>query len=161
MYIRQGISYHIIHRLSNNLSDHFEHLLIKVKGTTAHDSIILGVLYKPPNFPPKDWIEDFQTLNQLLIQDSCPSYLLGGDFNINLLSDSPGKHLFMEVLQTFNLTQLISEPTRYNNNSQTLLDLFICNNPSHITQSGILPHPPLADHETIYTIYKLTRPKIK
>jgi hypothetical protein len=160
MYLKQELSYHTIHKMSKNLPAHFEHLLIKFKGKSYHDSIILGVLYKPPKLSVTDWIENFQILIQEIIQDSSNSFLLGGDFNIDLLSENNAhKKLFLDLLLSFNLNQSINQPTRCTTNTETLLDLFISNNTNSICQSGILPHPPIADHETIYIILKIMKPK--
>ena len=79
--------------MSKNLSLKFEHLLIKIKGKTSYDFIILGVLYKPPNYSFNEWLENFHTLIQELLQDTCPNFLLGGDFNIDLNSDHCNKKL--------------------------------------------------------------------
>ena len=91
--------------------------------------------------------------------DSCPSFLLGGDYNIDFLSNSPNKTFFSDLLQTLNIKQLITEPTRITTKSKTLLDLMITNSKTFISQSGVLQHPPIADHFTTYAICKLSKTK--
>ena len=65
-------------------------------------------------------------------------------------TQSEVENKLLNLLLQNNLAQLISEPTRYCNNSTTLLDLLITDCPYMVLNSGV--SPPLAnlDHCTIY-----------
>jgi hypothetical protein len=159
IYIKLGINYKKIHKLSANLPKTFEHLLINVKGSTANSKVTVGVLYRPPNSKINDWFENFQTLHQSLCSSKTSDFILGGDFNINLLQKNNSSTTFSNILSSLDLQQTITEPTRIYKNTTSLLDLFITNNPSQIISSNVLKHDAITDHESIYVIYKLNQPK--
>ena len=158
IYIKHGITFNKIHALSKNLPKTFEHLLINVKGKSANSRVIVGVVYRPPN-SNTDWFEHFQTLHQALLSYRTNNFILGGDFNINLLHTNTLSSTFSNILTSLDLKQTISEATRITHNTANLLDLFITNNSSQIIDSNVLQHNPITDHETIYAIYKLNQPK--
>ena len=85
-------------------------------------------------------------------------FILGGDFNINML-DKSHPYTLNYVLTTLDLNQNINQPTRITSSSSKLLDLFITNNLSAISHSSVLNHPPITDHEAIHLCYKMTKPK--
>ena len=64
--------------------------------------------------------------------------LILGDFNLpktdwkNLTSCSPTELNFCETLKDFYLSQMVLSPTRITDESQSILDLFITNNPDNI-----------------------------
>ena len=61
-----------------------------------------------------------------------------GDFNINLLANSPLTAKFLNNTQMLNLCQVISVPTRITSTSESLLDLCIVDDPNFIVSSGTL-----------------------
>ena len=70
-----------------------------------------------------------------------------------------------EILETYQLSQLITEPTRITANSCTLIDHHITSTPEKIARSGVI-HTGISDHSLIYGIRKInpvlnTRKKAK
>ena len=61
-----------------------------------------------------------------------------------------------EIMELYQLTQLIDSPTRITNSSQSLLDVFITSTPEKIISSGVV-HLGISDHSLIYAIRKLNR----
>ena len=61
-------------------------------------------------------------------------------------------------MDTFQLFQLIKQPTRVTQNSETLIDLIITNSKGNTTDSGSLLTS-LSDHNLIYTIRKIGIPR--
>ena len=61
--------------------------------------------------------------------------------NCDRLSDTREPHTtrLINLLETCQLSQFIKEPTRVRENSSTLIDLFIANNPESIEHSGVYP----------------------
>jgi len=60
---------------------------------------------------------------------------------------------FTDILDDHSLTQMVTEPTRYDN----ILDLFLTNNPTLVSKVSILPG--IADHDMIYAEVSI-RPKL-
>ena len=83
-------------------------------------------------------------------------YLLG-DLNCNLLSDTPSTNTsgLLNIFTTYNLNQLITEPTRVTNNSQTLIDLCVTNTPDKVRASCVLSIG-ISDHSLVYLVRKST-----
>jgi hypothetical protein len=157
MFISEHLNFHVIHKFSKHLPSDFEHILIEV---TAVSKVILGTLYKPPKYNTSNWLLSLEKIHSLIISNKHHNFSLGGDFNINILNTSNSfTQQFNNILTTLDLSQLIHSPTRISRTSSTLLDTFITNNTQAISHSGVLPHPPITDHETIYTCYKFQKPK--
>ena len=70
---------------------------------------------------------------------------------------SPRKEL-SNILNSFNLRNVITEPTRIAENSETLIDLCIVNDIQKVNQSGVL-HLRISDHSLIYASYKIKKEK--
>ena len=45
-----------------------------------------------------------------------------GDFNFNLLRENTETRHWLHITDSFNFTQLVTEPTRVTENSETLID---------------------------------------
>jgi len=73
--------------------------------------------------------------------------------------DNNTKHL-LELSESYQYTQLIKEPTRITNNSSTLIDLFLTNEPKKIASTGVMVLG-ISDHNLIYAIKKLASEKSK
>ena len=60
------------------------------------------------------------------VYDECKELLLLGDMNINMLNsddiNSASPHKLMHVLNSVNLVQVITKPTRVTSKSKTLID---------------------------------------
>ena len=83
-----------------------------------------------------------------------------GDLNCNTIADSLGYHTsgLMSVLQTYQFSQLINQPTRITNESCTTIDLFITNNVPTIIDFGTYPVS-ISDHYLIYAVRKIGIPR--
>ena len=108
---------------------------------------IIICIYKPP----KGHLETFfQSLTDILdtAQNNYKNYkvILCGDFNLDLLERGKTDiQTFLTLLQTYNLTQTITEPTRITKTSATLLDnIFINFENPHV---GEVITTALSDHE--------------
>ena len=83
-------------------------------------------------------------------------YILG-DLNCNLLDqtnlDNDAKHL-LRVLEIYQLTLLITKPTRITQRSKSLLDVCIASCPEKIIHSDVF-HVGLTDHSLVYAVRKI------
>ena len=87
-----------------------------------------------------------------------PIFILG-DLNCNLLKESPEKRVITELCDDVNLKQIIKDPTRITDTSQSLIDIILVSTEAAILESGVL-HSTISDHFPIYVITKLKVPKI-
>ena len=80
-----------------------------------------------------------------------------GNLNTNMMSNSKfpknDKHELLNFSGTFDLTQLIKEPTRITDTSRTLIDLIFVNNDHRVVKSGVIPVL-LSDHYLVFCILK-------
>jgi hypothetical protein len=78
-----------------------------------------------------------------------------GDLNVDftITTESPSKNKVKEILDIYDVEQLINEPTRITATSSTLIDLGLTNTPTNIVKSGVI-HVSISDHSLIYMIRK-------
>ena len=116
-------------------------------------SFIVGCVYRHP----KALIESFTYLSDVfrnILLKRKPIFVMG-DFNDDLLNK--GNNL-NRIIRNFNFKQVIDKPTRITRNSSTLLDICLTNNAEMIIKSDVEPSN-LADHEVIYIIINIHKPK--
>ena len=166
-YIREDLYFN-----SKNIFDKhieavfFEILIPKMK------TISVGIFYRPPS--QNEFLE-------LIVKDLHDidfvkhEVFILGDFNVNLFCNnkyilnekndigslvpiSPLINKYKELCQTFGVTQLIMEPTRYSCNTSTLLDHILTNTENKISSSGVIDIG-ISDHQLIYCTRKTEKPK--
>ncbi|XP_031337267.1 uncharacterized protein LOC116166456 [Photinus pyralis] len=74
-----------------------------------------------------------------------------GDFNVDGLK--PDNHYYtrlVDTLNSFNLLQIITEPTRIAPHSSTLIDFIIAGDAVSVANSGVVPVHDIADHSLDY-----------
>ena len=131
---------------------------IKVKRVT----FFLCAIYLPPH-PSAERQQDFidrLTDSITLAQAHSPNVLLTGDLNVGNLflptstyqhsGITSFDHKIKDMAETLNLTQLITEPTRIENCTQNLRDLFFTSNLNLITNCGVLSSFSTLDHFPIF-----------
>jgi hypothetical protein len=81
-------------------------------------------------------------------------YILG-DLNCNLLdSNLSNVKMFQEIMQLYQLTQIIDDPTRVTKSTKSILDVCITSSLDKIIHSGVV-HLGISDHSLIYATRKL------
>ena len=111
-----NVSYYFAIR--NNLKiDSIENLWIE---TT---DMIVGVIYKPPNFSNPEFLDKFETIVHNVFL-SKKRRILMGDINIiiNILKKTSVSREYLNLLQSEGFSQLIFEATRITENSQSCID---------------------------------------
>ena len=83
-----------------------------------------------------------------------------GDLNYNIFSDLPEVHTtyLLDLMVDCQLAQLIKEPTRVNDKSKTLIDVFITNKEDNISHSGVYTLS-ISDHNSIHAVRKIGLPR--
>ena len=107
VYVKSDIEYSTIFIESKEF---IEQIWLKTK--ISNKVLIIGTVYRPPNTNSQEF---FSYLEDTLVDlyTSFDSILLMGDFNINMynLNNNLTKSL-LSIAETFNMDQLITEPTR-------------------------------------------------
>lgn len=129
-------------------------LSVKVKSQL----VIVGTAYRPPWLDVNVFLD---ALTQSVASFASYDYIaLFGDFNINLLSPLDNKTKLLQIfLNSFNLTQLVQDPTHFTQHSQTLIDL-VCTDMK--ARSVTVKHiPELGNHAIISVEFCIRAEKLK
>ena len=113
----------------------------------------VSVVYRPGYFN----IEDFtNALIRILVNtdlDKVETIILG-DFNVDYSAKkNPLRRRLDEFAFSFNLTQIISKPTRVTETSKSTIDLILVNNTHKIVQCDVLDSS-ISDHNVIFCVVK-------
>lgn len=139
--------------LSSSVRSHFrtESLVLKVK--LAKTWITVVAIYRPPSVPKLQWKYELSALFEAATALTS-DVILAGDFNADLIKpDMPpynGRDL-LDLLDIFNLHNVIKSATRKAKTSATLLDLILTNNKRRILTSS--------DHSLVYTVLRASAPQ--
>ena len=117
-------------------------------------NVIIAVIYRPPDRPIKEFIEQLTPILNKINKEGKFCYLLG-DFNVNLfnINTHEGTSTFSEFLFSFSYIPIINRPTRVTTNSATLIDNIFTNNIDAClksTQGVLINH--ISDHFPIFSI---------
>ena len=120
--------------------------------------IIVGVIYRHPNYNFQEFQKCFTTtlLNFENAKLVVILYIICGDININLLSNSSNKRVatYIETLLSNGCNSLINNPTRFSFNSKpSLLDHIYTNNISNGKECGICLYD-ISDHLPVFVMIK-------
>ena len=154
-YIRKDLSFNVREDFSPDLENIFFDLLLP-----KSKPILVGILYRPP-----DSSGFLRKLNLAISKtenfDNQEVFILG-DLNINLINskkcNSNGTKRYKEFCSLHGLAQLIKEPTRITEKSETLLDHIITNSAQKVSQHGVLSLG-VSDHQMIYCTRKSPKTK--
>ena len=159
IFIRSGLAFKRRDDLCV-MSDNMECLFVELhsSSTDLKKSIVVGVVYRPPNTPINEFVDILEPKLSLIKRESKICYLTG-DFNINLLNinvHNPTLN-FIESMYSYSYIPLISKPTRVCGNSSesqsvSLIDNIFCNN-VHLCDSiqGIM-YTGISDHFPVFSI---------
>merc|ERR1712015_240778 len=166
-FIHKSIAFEV----RSDFSDEFENIFIDIL-LPKTKPILLGVAYRPPS--DMQFVENLangiSTSNSFDEQE----VILLDDFNVNLLDRkqklihkkgyrfsneenySTPIHFtksYNQFLKSNGLIQLIDEPTRKTDTTQSLLDHILVNTPDEISHSGVIEKG-ISDHEIIFCTRK-------
>jgi len=132
---------------------YFEAVFVKII-LHKNKQIIIGNIYRPPKAPVESTKNIISTINSL---DAHTEMIILCDFNNNWLAGSCRQD--HNLFSSSNLTQIITEPTRSDSKSTSLLDWILVSHPGRIISSGVLPDS-FSDHSMIYCVWKITIPRL-
>lgn len=131
----------------------FEGLFVQIN---LHENkrLLIGNIYRPPNAP----VESIKNIVSTINSFKCNiEKIILGDFNSNWLNRSTSNE--RNLLNSINLSQLITEPTRVGPCSATLLDWILVSHPDRFINSGVLPDS-FSDHSVIFCTWKIKLARI-
>ncbi len=137
VYMKEGIT--AARRNDLELND-LESIWLNI--TCYQHKFLLGTVYRPPNSLAYRW-----NILRSMLDEAEPNLfnkmLLVGDLNDDLLPGLPCP--LLNIIESYELHQFISEPTRVTPTSATLLDPIISNCPDMIRKAGVIM-PFSSDH---------------
>ena len=115
-------------------------------------NILIGVIYRPPNGNPEEFLDKFSESLSSLTRANKPYCYLTGDFNLDLLKHETHSITaqFVEVIFSYGLVPLITKPTRITAHSATLIDNIFTNNTNVLSKNGLIISD-LSHHFPIYS----------
>ena len=149
LFIRENLTFH---RRLDIITVSIETLWVEILQPKTIP-ILVGVAYRPPS--QSDFYDIFeQTCHQ--IDTNKHEIIILGDFNTDVKADSNLQRHLVEFQTTFDLDQLIVEPTRITPKSRTIIDLIFVSDPAKISQSGVIEIG-VSDHFLTHCTRKITK----
>ena len=150
MYIRNSLTF--IRR--NDLeTDDIESIWIEMK-CKQRQPVIIGSIYRPPSSP----IDFIDKLGDIIynISCECKETIVTGDFNYDVSGDdsSGTSNPVISCFNLFQMLQLIHDPTRVSEFTNSTIDLIFTSHPELVSESGVLPVL-ISDHYLVYRAAKL------
>ena len=120
------------------------------------DVIVMGI-YRSPKVNGKNYYEALEKeLHEICSWISLQRqfFIIMGDLNLNKLrpGEKEGK-ILCDLEEVYGLECLIKEPTRITENSSTLLDVILTNQPEFFRERGVY-NPEISDHHMVYASLK-------
>ena len=132
LYVRSDIPHRRRHDLENIIDSSATGLEIIITEATLRkkERWIYIVGYKPPGIKDTAFYDVFSTMCDLIIQES-ENVVILGDYNCDFMVDNPLK----DVCETFDLQNLVNDPTCFKNQKGSLVDLCLVSNPSRFKKA--------------------------
>lgn len=154
LYIKDYLKFEMI---LAQCDDALEQLWIKFK--IKQKFYTLGVLYRPPQSNFNSFLNLIETSATSLLNDT-DYFIFTGDVNINIFdTESIKTKQFEEMLDVYNLTQIVTDPTRITQTSCTLIDVFVISDSKLVQEIEVLDGHNLADHDIINCKLLFTKKK--
>ena len=151
LYIKNSIEYKVHHDF-NEIDECIKLLWIECKGKKCNKSYLVAALYQPSSDEKEKliWIEKLDMLLSAVNSTWNKTIIITGDTNIDYLKPSVALKRYKEVIETYNLKQHITIPTR---KGTKIIDHIITNlQENKLITTNVLPCPTVSDHDALYII---------
>ena len=150
MYVRDGISY----KRRKDLEGPIETLCIEIKYSNRY--ILLTSVYRPPNNDSdsiQHWLSNMEESMYTIYSENKPTILMG-DINIDIMSDKKDKlqESWISLTTNIQLKQIIKEPTRVTNTSETLIDHIYVSDDLPVLYSSPIKYS-INDHFPVFAVF--------
>ena len=129
IYVRDGIYGHIRHDLS---IIGLEAIWIEIK--YHGQNLLIGGYYRPPN-ANNNYFTLIEESFDRAYSPNIDNIVIAGDFNSDFMNVNNSK--MKNLILSYNLNQIITEPTHFTESSQSLIDLVICKNVGNVLTSFV------------------------
>ncbi|XP_072948764.1 uncharacterized protein [Epargyreus clarus] len=152
-YVKEGIKTKLQRHPTSALEQMW--LEVQLPGST----LALGTAYRPESV---GLMESLDALSESMnLMASCELTCILGDFNIDMSNTQSNKSKeILQFCQQHSLEQLIKEPTRITDNSQTILDLVMTNMNSKCKKVEVIHNHSLSDHALVVVDFDIKKPKL-
>lgn len=152
-----GLAFYLIDSLDVKViptSDAIEQLWIKVK--LNQKQYVFGVVYRPHDVSFNTFLNEVDHTFASVIGD-CDELICTGDFNVDMSELEDMKTIQLRsLIESYNLKQIIDEPTRITDTTATLLDLIIMSDSLVVCDGGASDFN-LTDHQLVYCTLELKK----
>jgi hypothetical protein len=138
VFAKQDFKVECIHDLSAIAESGLHILWLKIQIRNLK-SFLICTVYRPPNTSIN--CLDNELSNSLIVALSFnkPIYILG-DLNCNMLNENdPSCQALTNFCLSFNLSQLVQQPTRVTKTSKTVIDVLLVSNKNLVTETKVIP----------------------
>ena len=134
------------------VSDDLEVICLEIKRAKSKPFFVIS-WYRPPN-SPAEIFDKFEIMLRKL-EAKGKEYHIVGDLNCNLLDTEKNVHSgqLTDIMDIYQLEQIIKEPTRITIDTASLIDVFITNSPLKVKSSGVI-RLGISDQYMIYVCTK-------
>ena len=155
-YVKSTLKFETI-TFDFEINEKLEFLFLKI--FTKHLDLGIGVFYRPPNTNIKNFISDFDNMLNFFVP-TVDEVILLGDLNVNFFEVD---NVVNECFSTYNLVQVLNEPTRQTIHTATLLDPIFTTNCDMISTFGTIDCRDISDHKLVYCCLNISifSPKVR
>ena len=157
VYIRDTFKATLLEDASGVSDENFQQLWIKVQVRHCK-SILICTVYRPPSTTLAFSDSLSRSLLDMLLYGN--DIIILGDLNCNILEDTVDSRTLKELCASFNLTQLVREPTRITETKRSLIDVIMTTDPT-LTESCSVITSSISDHNLVKVTLRISRPKVK
>ena len=119
--------------------DELEAVWVEVR--VGQETLLVGCFYKPPDARVAYWNKIDESISKA--GNTPYKYVILGDFNTN--HNSPQLPHLNRIMYINKLHQVVNETTRYNGDTESIIDIILTPCPDIISEVGVLP-PVNSDH---------------
>lgn len=155
-----GVGFYVGREMSVRTRQHpaaaLEQLWLEVQLPGA--ALALGTAYRPDSVPVRDALDALS--ESICCMSHCDYVCVLGDMNIDLAQANSSKVLeFTTFCREHGLDQLVKEPTRVTDCTETILDLVITDCIPKVQNLQIIHNRCLSDHAMVLTDFDIKKPK--
>ena len=134
VYLCDSVPYR--HRCDLQESAQLEDLWVEIKVPHTR-GLLLCTLYRPPDSANMSiWYESMEQTLETTQQEQ-KEVIIMGDINIDWLDEQAKEEEWQRVVETFQMTQVIEEPTQVTASTETPIDHIYTTHPQHVRASTV------------------------
>ena len=153
MYYRKGLKVDKLHINNLPAMSHMEILSIYIKS----EDVILSTIYRHPNSTMSQFLSSLEDIiSQNSFQNTSKNKIFLGDFNINTLVQNKNSVEYLSLLNSFDYSFCINEPTRTTASSSSCIDHVFSNIDEHNYLEANVCDFQVSDHNSIVIQFQNT-----